>query len=317
VYATGIVGPLQVGGRSALYPRFSVSNFWPEVSRVGATIAVALGSMAVLLVNDDDRPEMPRSGRPQANTTLRLLAVAPLPDEIDRRVRDRFGIDTFSGAFGLTEASLISWQPPGVPNKPDAAGVVNDEFFDVRVFDDDDVELPRGTAGEIVIRPTRPNVMFDGYWGNAPATLDVSRNWWFHTGDIGRIDDDGYLFFVDRKKDYLRRRGENISSQQVESTLLEHGDLVDVAVHAVPSDVLEDDLKVTATLREGATLTEAELFRWCLAELPYFAMPRYIEFRADLPRSPVGRVLKRQLREEGATPSTWDAVAAGVEYERR
>ncbi|HKE76011.1 MAG TPA: hypothetical protein VKB57_20505, partial [Acidimicrobiales bacterium] len=144
-----------------------------------------------------------------------------------------------------------------------------------------------------------------------------SRNWWYHTGDVGRIDAEGYLFFVDRKADYLRRRGENISSFEVERILMGHGALADVAVHAVPSEMTEDDLKITATLAEGASLGEEALFRWCVDELPYFALPRYIEFRAELPRSPVGRVLKRQLRSEGATPTTWDADASGIAWERR
>ena len=159
--------------------------------------------------------------------------------------------------------------------------------------------------------------MFEGYWGRPEATVATSRNWWYHTGDIGRIDDDGYLYFVDRKADYLRRRGENISSFEVERILMGHGALADVAVHAVPSELTEDDLKITAILADGATLTEEELFRWCIDELPYFALPRYIEFRAELPRSPVGRVLKRDLRDEGATPGTWDAEAAGITYEKR
>jgi len=159
--------------------------------------------------------------------------------------------------------------------------------------------------------------MFEGYWGRPEATVEASRNWWYHTGDVGRIDGEGYLFFVDRKADYLRRRGENISSFEVERVLMSHGALADVAVHAVPSPLTEDDLKVTATVKEGATVSEAELFGWCVDQLPYFALPRYIEFRAELPRSPVGRVLKRQLRAEGVTPATWDAEAAGVTYERR
>ena len=195
----------------------------------------------------------------------------------------------------------MSWQPPGVANKPNAAGVINDEHFDVRIFDDDDHELRRGTEGEIVIRPLRPHTMFEGYWGRPEATVEASRNWWYHTGDMGRIDEDGYLFFVDRKADYLRRRGENISSFEVERVLMSHGALADVAVHAVPSPLTEDDLKVTATVKEGAAVTEEELFRWCVDQLPYFALPRYIEFRAELPRSPVGRVLKRDLRAEGVT----------------
>jgi carnitine-CoA ligase len=313
---TAVLGPLVYGGRAAIYRRFSVSNFWPEMNRTGATITSTLGTMAYLLAHDVDREEMPRSGSPAANTSLRLIGAAPLPVEVDDVLRSRFGVETFSGAYGVTEASLISWQPPGVRNKPNAAGIINDEYFDVRIFDDDDTELPPGSDGEIVVRPKRPHVMFEGYWARPQATVDTSRNWWYHTGDIGRIDDENFLFFVDRKADYLRRRGENISSFEVERILMSHGSLADVAVHAVPSDLTEDDLKVTATLKEGASLSEEALFRWCVDELPYFALPRYIEFRQELPRSPVGRVLKRDLRSEG--PGTaWDAEKSGITYVKR
>jgi crotonobetaine/carnitine-CoA ligase len=315
--STVVVGTLVYGGRGAIYRKFSVSNFWPEMNRVGVTVTSTLGTMAYLLAHDIDRSEMPRSGRPEANQTLRLIGAAPLPVEVDDVIRSRFGVETFSGAYGVTEASLVSWQPPGTSNKPNAAGVVNDEYFDVRIFDDDDTELPRGRDGEIVLRPKRPHVMFEGYWGRPDVTVETSRNWWYHTGDIGRVDEDGYLFFVDRKADYLRRRGENISSFEVESVLMSHGALADVAVHAVASVLTEDDLKVTATLKEGADLEPEALFVWCSDRLPYFALPRYIEFRAELPRSPVGRVLKRDLRDEGVTPTTWDAEAAGVTYEKR
>lgn len=314
---TAVLGALVFGGRSAVYRRFSVSQFWPEMNRVGATVTSTLGTMAYLLAHDVDRPEMPRSGRPEANRTLRLMGAAPLPAEVDEVIRQRFGIETFSGAYGVTEASLVSWQPAGTTNRPNAAGVVNDVYFDVRIFDDEDEELERDSEGEIVVRPKRPHVMFEGYWGRPDATVEASRNWWYHTGDIGRIDRDGYLYFVDRKADYLRRRGENISSYEVESVLMSHGALADVAVHAVPSDLTEDDLKVTATLKDGTVLSEEELFRWCVGQLPYFAVPRYIEFRDSLPRSPVGRVLKRELREQGVTASTWDADGSGIEYERR
>jgi crotonobetaine/carnitine-CoA ligase len=313
---TAVLGPLVYGGRAAIYRRFSVSNFWPEMNRTGATITSTLGTMAYLLAHDVDREEMPLSGAPVANTSLRLIGAAPLPVEVDDVLRSRFGIETFSGAYGVTEASLVSWQPPGVRNKPNAAGVINDEYFDVRIFDDDDAEVARGTEGEIVVRPKRPHVMFEGYWGRPSATVEASRNWWYHTGDVGKIDDENYLFFVDRKADYLRRRGENISSFEVERILMSHGSLADVAVHAVPSDLTEDDLKVTATLKEGSSLTEEELFRWCIDQLPYFALPRYIEFRAELPRSPVGRVLKRDLRSEGPAKS-WDAESAGITYDKR
>ena len=314
---TAVMGPLVFGGRSAIYRRFSVSNFWPEMNRVGATITSTLGTMAYLLAHDVDRPEMPRSGAPEANTSLRLLGAAPMPVEVDDIIKNRFGLTTFSGAYGVTEASLISWQPPGGYNKPNAAGVINDEYFDVRIFDDDDNEVPRGSRGEIVIRPKRPEVMFAGYWGRPEVTVESSRNWWYHTGDVGIIDEDDFLFFVDRKADYLRRRGENIASFEVESVIMGHGQIADVAVHAVPSPLTEDDLKITATLVAGATLSEEELFLWCVEQLPYFALPRYIEFREELPRSPVGRVLKRELRDEGVTEASWDLEQTNLTFEKR
>lgn len=314
---TCLVGALVTGGSSAVSGKFSVSGFWPEMNRTGATVVSLLGSMAYLLANDEDRPAMAGSGAPEANETLRLVAAAPMPLEIERKLRERFGVDVFSGAYGMTEASLVSWTPLGVETRPGAAGVVNDEYFDVRIFDDDDREVARGTDGEIVLRPKRAHTMFEGYWGRADATVAASRNWWFHSGDVGRIDDDGYLYFVDRKADYIRRRGENISSFEVEKILVRNAGIADVVVHGVPSDMTEDDLKITAILVSGASLTEEELFRWCVDELPYFVLPRYIEFRDDLPRSPVGRVLKRVLRDEGVTEATWDLEASDVTYEKR
>jgi crotonobetaine/carnitine-CoA ligase len=314
---TAVLGALVYGGSSAIDRKFSVSRFWPEMNRTGATITSTLGTMAYLLSHDEDRPEMPKSGAPEANSTLRLLGAAPLPEEIDTILRSRFGVETFSGGFGLTEASLVSWQPPGVQNKPNAAGILNTEYFDVRIFDDDDHEVPRNAEGEIVLRPKRPHAMFEGYWGRPDATAEAVRNLWFHTGDIARVDDDGFLFFVDRKADYLRRRGENISSFEVERVIMRHGGLADVVVHSVPSELGEDDLKITATREAGSTVDEAELFRWCIDELPYFALPRYIEFRDELPRSPVGRVLKRVLRDEGVTETTWCVDDSDIAYEKR
>lgn len=305
-----VVGTLVVGGKSAIARRFSVSRFWPEVRRTGATIASMLGSLAILVADADDHPD-------QQGHRLRLCAAAPMPPDIDRIWNERFGCKTFSAGYGLTEASLISMLPAGEANKPGAAGKRNTVDFDVRLVDDDDVEVPVGEIGEIVCRPTGPNLMFAGYWRRPEATLGVFGNLWFHTGDLARLDDDGFLYFVDRKKDYLRRRGENISSFELERTFVAHEAVKDVAVHAVPSEQGEDDVKVTAVLQEGAQLAEEDLCRWAVERVPYFALPRYIEFRDDLPRNPVGRVLKYQLRDEGVTDMTWDRDAAGFEFERR
>ena len=141
-------------------------------------------------------------------------------------------------------------------------------------------------------------------------------NLWFHTGDIGKFDEAGFFYFVDRKKDYLRRRGENISSFEMETTVLAHPAIEQVAVHAVPSDVGEDDLKVTARLKPGQSVTEEELCRWMVDRVPYYAVPRYIEFRDELPVNTSGRVLKYQLRDEGATPTTWDIETSDIKPKR-
>ncbi len=205
----------------------------------------------------------------------------------------------------------------GEANKPGASGKPNRHEFEMKLVDDDDVEVPTGEVGEIVCRPTGPNLMFAGYWNRPDATVEATRNLWFHTGDLGRLDADGYLYFVDRKKDALRRRGENISSFEMEKVLYGHGAIRDAAVHAVPSPLGEDDVKITVVLQDGARVTEEDLCRWVAERVPFFAIPRYVEFRDDLPRNPVGRVLKYQLRAEGATATTWDREAAGVTFERR
>ncbi|HEX5614308.1 MAG TPA: AMP-binding protein [Acidimicrobiia bacterium] len=305
-----VVGPLLVGGSASIARRFSVSGFWPEVRRTGATMVSMLGSLAILVANAPDHPD-------QRDHRLRLCAAAPMPPDTDRAWNERFGCRTFSAGFGLTEASLLSLLPAGEPNKAGAAGRRNLEEFDVRLFDDAGDEVATGDVGEIVCRPNGPNLMFAGYWRRPDATLEAFRDLWFHTGDLARLDDDGFVYFVDRKKDSLRRRGENISSFEMERTLFAHPDVHDVAVHAVASDVGEDDVKVTVVLRESAALTEEDLCRWVAERVPFFAIPRYIEFRDDLPRNPVGRVLKYELRAEGVTATTWDRDAAGVTFERR
>ncbi len=305
-----VVGTLITGGSAAIVRKFSVSRFWSEVKRTDATMLSMLGSLAILVANAEDVPE-------QSGHRLRLCAAAPMPPDTDRIWRERFGCATFSAGYGLTEASLLSLLPAGAENRPGAAGRLNDEEFEVRIVDDEDRDVPVGEIGEIVCRPTGPNLMFAGYWRRAEATVDVLRNLWFHTGDLGRVDADRFLYFVDRKKDYLRRRGENISSFEMERAFIAHAAIKDVAVHAVASTEGEDDVKVTAVLQDGATLTEEELCRWSVDQVPYFAVPRYIEFRSDLPRNPVGRVLKYELRDDGVTDATWDRDGSGFTFERR
>ena len=312
--ATGgsILSCMFVGARVAIFPRFSVSRFWPDIKRSRATVASLLGSMITFLAEAEDT-EHSRACYGQLHT----VRGSPFPAALQEKWRQRFGVRRAgSNSYGLTEAARVTGLQHDEEAPPGSSGRANADF-DVRIFDEDDNELPAGTPGEIVVRPRRPNIMFEGYWNRPADTLKIMRNMWLHSGDIGKFDESGYLYFVDRKKDYLRRRGENISSFEVETGLRAHPAVADVAVHAVFSDVGEDDVKATIVLKEGHTLTEQALCCWAMERLPYFTIPRYFEFRKDLPRNSVGRVLKYQLRQEGCTPGTWDRERVGLKIPKR
>lgn len=310
---SSILAAAMVGARVALYPRFSVTNFWPEIERSGATICNLLGSMVPFIA---EAPETEVSKRCYGQ--LRAVRGSPFPANMQAKWKERFGVKVAgSNVFGQTEACIVTSLPDTETPKPGSSGKRN-AYFDVKIVDEDDQELSPGTPGEIAVRPKYPHIMMEGYWGRPEETLKIMKNLWLHTGDVGMFDEDGFFYFVDRKKDYLRRRGENISSYELESTFRNHPGVEDVAVHAVFSETLEDEVKATIVLKAGAeAVTPEQMCVWSVDHLPYFAVPRYIEFRQDLPRNPVGRVLKYLLREEGCTPATWDREAAGIQIERR
>lgn len=308
--ATGVVSTLLVGATISIAPRFSVSGFWPAVEASGATVVSILGALGTLLAQAPDNEAMQR-----CFGQIHTVKGNPFAQEIKDIWCARFGArQVGSNAYGLTEA-LITSVPAGTPVPTGSSGQCAPEF-DVRIFDEHDNELPPGQSGEVVCRPLHPDIMFKGYWQRPGDTQKVMANMWFHTGDIGKFDDQGFFYFVDRKKDYLRRRGENISSFEMESAILLHPDIEQVAVHAVFSNFGEDDLKVTAKRVPQASLTEEALCRWLVDRVPYYAVPRFIEFRAELPTNPQGRVLKYQLRDEGVTPGTWDIEQSSIKPQR-
>lgn len=309
--AGSILSSLMVGASVAVFPRFSVSKFWDDIERSGATIVNLLGSMLTFIANAPDSEAAKR-----CFGQVKAVRGSPFPPDIQRKWRERFGVHiTGSHNYGLTEAARVTSLPDHIEGPLGNAGRVNEDF-DVRIVDDEDNEVPVGQPGEIIVRPRHPDIMFSGYWNRPAETLAIMRNMWLHSGDIGRLDENGFLFFVDRKKDYLRRRGENISSQELEATFKKHAAVHDVAVHAVFAET-EDEVKATITLQPGAQITEQELCEWCVDKVPYFAVPRFFEFRDDLPRNPVGRVLKYQLRDEGCTPSTWDREKSDFKLDKR
>jgi carnitine-CoA ligase len=234
----------------------------------------------------------------------------PFGVEDQRRFHERFGARVLSQLYGQTECGAIAYSALSDERDPASVGVPA-PYFEVRVVDDDDGEVPAGAVGEIVVRPKVPNAMYLGYWDRPEATLESWRNLWHHTGDYGRLAEDGTLTFVDRKKDALRRRGENVSSVELERAIAAHPDVAEAAVHAVPSDLTEDDIKVCLVLEPGRTAEPAALFAFFKASLPYFAIPRYVEVLPELPKTATLRVQKHLLRERGVTAETWDLEAAG------
>jgi crotonobetaine/carnitine-CoA ligase len=181
--------------------------------------------------------------------------------------------------------------------------------FDVQVVNDQDVEVPVGEVGEIVTRPRRPYSMLTGYYKMPDATVSAFQNLWFHTGDLGRRDEDGYYMFVDRKKDAIRRRGENISSWEIESIVVTHPAVAECAAFGVPSVLSEEDVMAVITLVEGAEVDMTDLAAFCAERMPRYMVPRYWDLVDTLPRTQTGKVEKFRLRAAGAGPGTWDREA--------
>jgi carnitine-CoA ligase len=296
----GILGAIFRGVTCVQDERFSASGFWSRVREENCTATLLLGSMVMLLWGREPSPE----------EGINVIVGVPIPAALQDAMAQRWHCK-FESVYGLSESAPVTGTSRDVMLRPGSAGKVYDKYYDVRIFDDDDREVPAGTVGEVVIRPRRSNVMFEGYYRDPAATVSRYQNLWFHSGDLGKFDEDGYFYFIDRKKDYLRRRGENISSFEVESAIAKHPAVLEAAVVGVASELSEDEVKAVVVLREGATVDVRELTEHCIANMPYFAVPRYIEIADDLPRTPSGKVEKHKLRAAGHDDS-WDREAAGI-----
>lgn len=306
-----VISVMEDGSCIALSRQFSVTRFWEDIEASGAVSAMLMASIFALVAQ---APECEAEKRYRGK--LKMVFGVPISPPVRKIWHDRFGAQIVSSwSYGQTEAIRMTAVPLNETPPETCAGRAIDEY-EIMIFDEHDQPVPEGTVGQIVLRPRYPGVMFDGYWKQPAATAAAWKNLWMHTGDLGKLVD-GYLYFADRAKDYLRVRGENISSFEVESAFMAHHAIAEVAVHAIGAQNAEDEIKVTAVLREGTLVTEHELCTWAIANLPHFAVPRYIEFRNELPKNPTGRVLKYQLRDQGCGPNTWDREAAGIVVRRR
>lgn len=294
-----IYNNLIAGGSNVLLPRFSATTFWDDVRRHGCTYTMLLGAMANFLFRQPARPD-------DAAHPLRRVMMVPVMAQIDA-FKARFGIEAVCTAYGLTEGSTVLRAPVGCA-EPGKVGWPRPDF-EVRLVDGHDRPVADGEMGELVIRTQEPWMVMDGYHDMPQATADAWRNQWLHTGDAFRREPDGQFVFLDRIKDAMRRRGENVSSFEVEKEINEHPAVLECAVIAVASDASEDEIKACVVRREGQAVEAAALLAFLDERLPYFMVPRYVEFIAELPKTPTAKIRKQQLRETGVNAQTYDRTA--------
>lgn len=293
------------GGSIALMESYSTDRFWDFVRRTDCTAMFLLGVMATFLMK---APPSPRDRGHRVRTAF----MVPLSDA-SRPFHDRFGVDVYT-IFNMTEISSPIVSEPN-PVRTGTCGTVR-PGVEVRLVDANDCEVPVGQVGEMLVRTDRPWAMNSGYYKNPEATALAWRNGWFHTGDAFRRDASGYFYFVDRVKDAIRRRGENISSFEVESEIVAYPDVREAAVIGVPSEFSEDEVMAVVAAVPGCTVDCIALSHFLAERMPYFMIPRYIRILDELPKTASAKVVKAELRVAGITIDTWDREAAGITFKR-
>lgn len=305
-----VYAALWAGASVALYPHFSASRFWDQVRESGATVFNCLGAMANIVWQ---QPPSPRDRDHQ----VRVCMMVPTSRELADGFRERYGI-TVTSVYAMTEnCAICVFGPDEPPGKAPSAGKVRD-YMSVQIADDDGRPLPAGTVGEIRIRPNESGMIMHGYYKMGDATVAATRDLWFATGDRGHLDPDGYLYFADRKKEAIRRRGENISAYEVEALLCRHPAVLEAAAVPVPSELGEDDVMAYVVLTPGAQVSYAELIEFCSRRMAYYMVPRYLRFTEALPKTPSEKVEKYKLKLAAAQARAelWDREREGIHVQR-
>lgn len=296
---------LAYGGSIAVIDSFNTQTFLETVRQTESTFVILLGVMAQFLIkqpaNSDDH-----------DSPLKTVVLVPL-DFNPTEFSERFGVNTYT-IFNMTEIScpIISELNPTLLH---SAGKLR-SGIQCRVVDKNDCEVPVGEIGQLIVRSDTPWTMNHGYNKSPEATAQAWRNGWFHTGDGFRQDNQGNYFFVDRIKDAIRRRGENISSYEVEAEVLAHPDINECAAVAVSSEVSEDEVMVIVAPVSGTKIDPQALIQFLVPRMAHFMIPRYIRILDELPKTPTQKVRKAELRDQGVTSDTWDRVVAGVSIKR-
>ncbi|MER8499389.1 AMP-binding protein [Mesorhizobium sp. M1142] len=292
----GVFLPLIYGTQSTLVDGFSASRFWDQVRASGATATNLLGAMAVILMR------APQSGN-DSNNPIRVCQCIPMVPDVQAFER-RFDMRLVTG-YGQTETGFVTLDTVD-ETKPGSCGRPHPDW-DVAIVDEADRPLPPGTVGEIVSRPNKSWSMFSGYYRAEAKTVQTLRNLWYHSGDAGVMDEDGWLYFKHRLNEAIRRRGENISAYEVETVAEKHPDIVESAAFGIPSEFTEEDIMVVAMRRPGSALEPAGLLDHFRELAPRHMVPRYIEITdTPLPRTPTEKVARNALRQRGVSNATFD-----------
>ncbi|MAR54646.1 MAG: hypothetical protein CL426_07800 [Acidimicrobiaceae bacterium] len=305
-----VYASLLAGSSCHVTKRFSVTDWLNIVREENITVTNALGVMPEFIFRS------PPSPNDRDHKMTRILAI-PVAEEWGVAMQERFGVKLRQG-FGMTEVNMVAYSDLDDPVMSGCAGPPLSDFFEVIIADpDSDVELPRDQVGEILVRPKIPFCFNVGYFKMPDKTVEAWRNLWFHTGDAGRMDSEGRLFFVDRIKDRIRRRGENISSYELEQTLNEYPGVIESAAVGlrVPGAGGEDEIKAVIAINGPSPDPEAFL-DWCVPRMPRHTVPRYLEFVAELDKTASGKIRKQAIRDAGVTENTWDRESIGYVISR-
>ncbi|MEH7177509.1 AMP-binding protein [Neobacillus vireti] len=293
------------GAKMILKKKFSITSFWKDVHEQQVTLLSTLGGVLPMLHKQKANPE-------DANNSIRAVYVIPSPTDTYYEIQNRFGFKLVV-AYGGTEWNIVSSTELD-EDKPGSAGRPFEQYYDLKIVDEHDFECSPFEQGEIIVRPKIPHIVMLEYYNKPEKTVEAWRGLWFRTGDRAYKDKEGYIYFVDRLKDAIRRRGENISSFEIESVIDKHPQINESAVIPVPSEIGEDEIKACIILKKDADISHQEIFNYCYENMGYFMVPRYIEFFEDFPRTPTGKVRKNILRGQGIrglTSFTWDREKDG------
>ena len=289
-----------------LTEKFSARTFWDDIRRYGCTESLYTGSILPMLLNAEAKPD-------DADNPLRVMLGVAATKEVFEAFEKRFGVMLLE-TYGSSEITIpIMNSLKG--RKSGSCGNLHPEFV-AKIVDDDGMEVGPDIPGELLIRPLKPYTMLLQYYNMPEKTVEAWRDLWFHTGDCLRLDEDGFFYFVDRKKDALRRRGENISSFELERAIDSHPAVLESAVVAAKSELGEDEVLACVRLKPGESLAPLDLTMYCEERMAYFMVPRYIRFVDSFPKTPTLRVEKYKLRQEGVTPDTWDREKTGYKLRR-